>query len=63
MAECRTTLKGQQTARAIFIERNTNWIERCHTIRSWGIENSSERVSCKIEIFECLWCNEVDTQN
>ena len=37
-------------------------IERCHNIRSSGIDISSESVSLKVEIFECFSCNEVDTK-
>ena len=40
----------------------TGHCERCHNIRSSGIENSSERVSGKVEIFECFWCNAMNTQ-
>ena len=36
--------------------------ERCHNIRSSGTEDSNERVSRKVDIFECFWCKEMDTQ-
>ena len=46
----------------LFSTRIPLWAERCHNIRGSGIENSSERGSSQVEIFQCFWCNEIDTQ-
>ena len=47
MAECRTTLKGQQTARAIFIEQNINWIY--HIFAVFWSNHEDLFGSCKLD--------------